>query len=495
MKMRTNCGHGDIVFSAFIVPLCGYKITIMAQTNFYLGKAENTAGESEINLRLYVSRDIRIRAGSGIWVDRKRWGKKNEINIPLIQGEEREQLLEKRSKLKALTDFLENIINTCEDKNAVDRPFIEKEIKKFHKPTRKNVVPKEESFFDIMGKYLSTHKLSVARQKNFKVIMRSLRRFELFKKKEGHRGFKMTFANLSLDMLQQIEDFLGNEKDAFLKHPAIYEEIPYSTKVAVKTPKRKRPPTLDGDGNEVPKGMPKPRGQNSVADMMLRFRSFIIWANDNEHTTSNPFKHFTIGEIVYGTPIYISNDERNKLLEADLSDNTELETQRDIFVFQCLIGCRVSDLYKMTYKSIIDDAIEYIPRKTKEERAITVRVPLSNTAQRLIAKYKDYERSTLFPYNTEQDYNRKIKEAFKRAGLDRMVTVLDQQTREEVQRPLYEVASSHMARRSFIGNIYKKVKDPNLVGALSGHKEGSKAFARYRAIDDDMKKELIGMLE
>ena len=76
-----------------------------------------------------------------------------------------------------------------------------------------------------------------------------------------------------------------------------------------------------------------------------------------------------------------------------------------------------------------------------------------------------------------------------------MVTMLDQQTREEIQKPLYEVASSHMARRSFIGNIYKKVKDPNLVGALSGHKEGSKAFARYRTIDDDMKKELIGMLE
>ncbi|MPM32125.1 hypothetical protein SDC9_78684 [bioreactor metagenome] len=82
-----------------------------------------------------------------------------------------------------------------------------------------------------------------------------------------------------------------------------------------------------------------------------------------------------------------------------------------------------------------------------------------------------------------------------RAGLDRMVTVLDQQTREEIQKPLYEVASSHMARRSFIRNIYKKVKDPNLVGALSGHKEGSKVFARYRTIDDDMKKELIGMLE
>jgi len=467
----------------------------MAQTNYYLGKAVNSAGESEINLRLYVSRDIRIRATSGIWVDRKRWGKKNDINIPLIQGEERELLLEKRSKLKALTDYLENIINTSEDKSTIDRPFIEKQIKKFHKPTRKSVAPTEESFFDVMGKYLSTHKLSVARQKNFKVIMRSLRRFELFKKKEGHRGFKMSFANLSVDLLHQIEDFLGNEKDAFLKYPDIYEEIPYSTKVAVKTPKRKRPPRLDENGNEIPKGIPKPRGQNSVADMMLRFRSFIIWANDNGYTSNNPFKHFTIGEIVYGTPIYITNRERNRLLETDLSDNKELETQRDIFVFQCLIGCRVSDLYKMTYKSIIDGAIEYIPRKTKEDRAITVRVPLNDTAKRLITKYQDYERGSLFPFNTEQDYNRKIKEAFKRAGLDRMVTVLDQQTREEIQKPLYEVASSHMARRSFIGNIYKKVKDPNLVGALSGHKEGSKVFARYRTIDDDMKKELIGMLE
>ena len=493
--MRTNCGHGGDVIIHKISTFEEIKFSTMAQTNFYLGKIINNAGESEINLRLYVSRDVRIRAGSGIWVDRKRWGKKNDINIPLIQGEERELLLEKRSKLKALTDYLENIINTSEDKSTIDRSFIEKQIKKFHKPTRKSVAPTEESFFDVMGKYLSTHKLSVARQKNFKVIMRSLRRFELFKKKEGHRGFKMSFANLSVDMLHQIEDFLGNEKDAFLKYPDIYEEIPYSTKVAVKTPKRKRPPRLDENGNEIPKGMPKPRGQNSVADMMLRFRSFIIWANDNGYTSNNPFKHFTIGEIVYGTPIYITNRERNRLLETDLSDNKELETQRDIFVFQCLIGCRVSDLYKMTYKSIIDGAIEYIPRKTKEDRAITVRVPLNDTAKRLITKYQDYERGSLFPFNTEQDYNRKIKEAFKRAGLDRMVTVLDQQTREEIQKPLYEVASSHMARRSFIGNIYKKVKDPNLVGALSGHKEGSKVFARYRTFDDDMKKELIGMLE
>ena len=40
-----------------------------------------------------------------------------------------------------------------------------------------------------------------------------------------------------------------------------------------------------------------------------------------------------------------------------------------------------------------------------------------------------------------------------------------------------------MARRTFIGDIYIKVKDLNLVASLTGHTEGSKAFCRYRDID------------
>ena len=52
-----------------------------------------------------------------------------------------------------------------------------------------------------------------------------------------------------------------------------------------------------------------------------------------------------------------------------------------------------------------------------------------------------------------------------------------------------------MARRTFIGNLYKKVKEPNMVGALSGHVEGSKAFARYRDIDEDIKKDLVSLLD
>lgn len=168
----------------------------MAQTNYYISGTTNSAGESEINLRLYVSRDIRLRIGSGIWIDRKRWGKKNDINIPLIQGEERERLLEKRSKLKALTDLLEQEINTAPDKSAITRAYLQSLIKRFHKPTKAKKAH-EKSFFDVIDIYLAAHKLSENRLKNFRVLVRCLHRFELYRKATAGRGFTLSFTSLT----------------------------------------------------------------------------------------------------------------------------------------------------------------------------------------------------------------------------------------------------------------------------------------------------------
>ena len=155
----------------------------------------------------------------------------------------------------------------------------------------------------------------------------------------------------------------------------------------------------------------------------------------------------------------------------------------------------MGDLLKLTKSSVIDGAVEYIPRKTKDGRPLTVRVPLNDTALEIVERYADSPGDNLLPFISEQKYNVAIKRIFKAAGLKRLVTVINPTTREEEKRVLYEIASSHLARRTFIGNLYKQVKDPNLVGALSGHKEGSRAFARYRAIDDEMKKELVNLLK
>jgi intN1 len=151
----------------------------------------------------------------------------------------------------------------------------------------------------------------------------------------------------------------------------------------------------------------------------------------------------------------------------------------------------------MTPGSIINGAIEYMLQKTKGERPQVVRVSLNARAKALIEKYavRDDLNGKLFPFISSQKNNVAIKKIFTTCGVNRMVTVLNPTTGAEEKRSVNEIASSHLARRTFIGNLYKKVKDPNLVGSLSGHKEGSKAFARYRDINEDMKKELVSLLD
>jgi len=216
---------------------------------------------------------------------------------------------------------------------------------------------------------------------------------------------------------------------------------------------------------------------------------------DTLYTGNKPFARYKVPSEKYGTPFYLTMAERNDLYNFDLSTRPALERQRDIFIFQCVIGCRVGDLYKMTKSSVIDGAIEYIAEKTKGKEPRTIRVPLNSIATEIVSKYTGLDGDRLLPLITEQKYNEAIKEVFAVAGITRSVTVRNKLTGTEEARPLNEVASSHLARRTFCGNLYKKVRDPNLVVALSGHADESKAFARYRYIDEEMKTELVKMLE
>ena len=184
-----------------------------------------------------------------------------------------------------------------------------------------------------------------------------------------------------------------------------------------------------------------------------------------------------------------------KILSTDLSSTPEYERQRDVFIFHCCIGCRVGDLLRLKKSGVIDGAIEYIATKTIADNARTVRVPQNATALAIIEKYKGYHETKLLPFISSQKYNDYIKVVLTKCRITRLVTVLDPITRREEKHPINEIGSSHMARRTFIGNIYKLVKDPNLVSALTGHVEGSRAFTRYRTIDIDMKKDLVKILE
>ena len=75
------------------------------------------------------------------------------------------------------------------------------------------------------------------------------------------------------------------------------------------------------------------------------------------------------------------------------------------------------------------------------------------------------------------------------------MTWLNPKTGKEEKRPINELASNHMARRTFIGNTYKVVQDPNIVALMSSHAEGSRAFSRYREIDRKIKADAVNALD
>ena len=166
-----------------------------------------------------------------------------------------------------------------------------------------------------------------------------------------------------------------------------------------------------------------------------------------------------------------------------------------MFVFQCNIGCRVSDLLRLTRRDVVNGTIEYIPTKTIRENGRTVVVPLNETAKAILRKYSKLPDGRLLPFITAQQYNERIREVLRIVGIDRMVTIIDPLSGKEDKKPICEVAASHMARRTFIGNLYKKVQDPNIVASLSGHVEGSRAFSRYREIDKEIKTNVVKLLD
>jgi integrase len=444
------------------------KVTFVIKKNV---KKHDIDSLATIYVRIRDGRKFDSIAPSQLTINPNLWDTKTEgVKSKVICSQDERVII--NEGVRALKTFIEKEYRDA-NTDAIEKDWLKQALYKYYHPEKykaEDLEKEKPSFFELFDEFLLKHRLSDIRKKNFKVIRRRLERFELFvhMTKRGQKDFQLDVDLVSADTLHELWIFFEFEYKYYQQYPSLYKHVPENR-------------------------IPAPRGRNTLIDNFCRLRTFFLWCYENKKTTNKPFDQFPMEEAVYGTPYYITIEERNQLYHTNLKNHPQLAIQRDIFVFQCLIGCRVGDLLKMTKANIISGAIEYIPKKTKEGRPLTVRVPLNTTAKEILERYADTS-DKLLPFISEQKYNVAIKRIFLAARLNRMVTIINPTTREEEKRPLNEIASSHIARRCFVGNLYKQVKDPNLVGALSGHKEGSKAFARYREIDEDMKKELVNLL-
>ena len=443
---------------------------------------QKDTGKSEVLLRYRNTREIGQRVHSHVYLLPKYFvdGEiviKQRIITPEVQEARDAKLavdriiahLHEKGDKKAISDFAPDWAQ-----DTVDR-FLFPE--KYKEPESDEVY-----FTDKTEDFLKFKKISLERHKSYRCIFSIVKRFELYS------GKPIKLDEATADTLVALEKFFREEHTFFEEKKAKYHTI--------LVPKKSYKFVWDNSDHEK---VPQKRSDNAIITYMSAVRAYWRWCIAMGYTQNNPFTKYTVGSQKYGTPYYLTTEERDLLYKTRIKSSNKVATARDIFVFQCYIGCRISDLFDLTENNIVTSengtAVQYIPSKTKEERPRVVKVYLAPTAIEILDRYRGKSKGSIFPFISTGKLNDLIRVAMKEAGIDRVVTTVNPVTKQSEQHPICDVASSHMARRTFIGNLYKKVKDPNLVGKLSGHCEGSKAFARYRDIDDDMIREMTNLLD
>lgn len=411
---------------------------------------------------------------------------------------------EQCAKMDKMKKVIIDSFNESDNKENLTSEWLKNVVELFHNPGRQIAEnPAKKTFFELAEEYITRPHgkngkvIGKSLARTYRVLIRAAARYEGFVREtdKDRRHWLWDVDKIRKNDLEDFFDYLANEKELSEEYPELFEKLFSYYPPSVKPGRHK----LDG------------RGTSTIICCKRRLKAIFNHLYNKGYTKNRPFDGLVIGAETYGTPIYITIEERNQIAETDLRAEWEklpieekrkarasietIEAQRDIFIFQCLIGCRVSDLIKLTEKNIFNGILIYTPQKTEGSSARQARIPLHPKAISLIDKYRGVDTNgRLFPYITSQRYNDVIKIIFKLSGITRHVEIRNPRTGKNELVPINTIASSHMARRTFIGNAYFKVQDPNIIGKMSGHVEGSQAFARYRKIEDETLKNVIDLI-
>ena len=476
-------------------------------------------GKYQVLVRVNLTRKIRPRLKTGIYVTKEHFVN-GEIVIPKRSknSQDVKEAMAEKAELDQFCHYIEEVVRVSFKRN---RDFSKEWFLSVIDLDRKGLVPKKDGLFtyeslnlairkarfgtiggdelfndgvlDIitcLDAYCKEKSLASSRTRCFDSMKRVLYRFILFQQMvENRSSFCFNLEELTPEDLKEFRLYILNEGSLVDNFPLIFDKIVQETEKVI--PYKRKPTTRKARGLEN-------KSENYAIGIFKKLISVVHWLRDDKSVMeNNPFAGIEVGDARYvRRPVYLTISERNKLYQATF-DDPMLEQQRDIFIFQCLVGCRYGDLIRLTEANIIDGVLEYVPHKTRKGKLpAQPRVPLSSTASILVEKYRGKDpHGRLFPFINLDDYNKCLKRLFEEIGLVRLVLVYNPKKDIEESKRLCDVVSSHMARRTFIGATYKKTKDPNIVGAMSGHVNGSRAFSRYRDIDDDDLREVISQIE
>ncbi|HEY8658811.1 MAG TPA: site-specific integrase [Hanamia sp.] len=211
---------------------------------------------------------------------------------------------------------------------------------------------------------------------------------------------------------------------------------------------------------------------NTIAKDISILKVFMGEAVDLGYTTNMQFRHnkFSFSEVETDQ-VYLSEKELNDLYKFEITNN-KLQQVRDLFIFGAWVGLRFSDFSNIKPENIVqiegDSFIKIITKKTKE----LVIIPCNPVVLEIFEKYS-HNANKLPKTISNQKFNTYIKEVCEMAGLAETGRLSN-----NPEEPLYNVISSHTARRSFATNYYLQGFPTLDLMKITGHRT-EKAFLKY----------------
>jgi integrase len=182
------------------------------------------------------------------------------------------------------------------------------------------------------------------------------------------------------------------------------------------------------------------------------------------------------------TKIALSFAQLDTLAALDLTHAPHLEKARDLFLIGCYSGQRYSDFSRFCPEHITlhrgERVLKIVTQKTNQE----VTIPLTADLDKWLKKH-DYTS----PKMSDVKLNKYLKELGQMAGFTAEIMAQSSKggVSVEVKKHIWELIASHVARRSFATNYYKK--HPELIDnimKITGHTT-EKMFRAYIVTDKD----------
>ena len=214
---------------------------------------------------------------------------------------------------------------------------------------------------------------------------------------------------------------------------------------------------------------------NTISLTIKRLKTVLTGALSKGYNV--PLSYKTVrAATVETTEIALTVNELMTLYHLDLSSNKTYDKVRDLFLVGCYTALRYSDYEQVSNSNITETQKGKFIKVTTQKTGTPVIIPLIEIVEVILEKYNGKLPK---PYSNQR-MNTYIKEICEKAGFVGMEKVQSHQQGQkvEIQKPRFEMVTTHTARRTGATIVYNMSKDVYLCMKLTGHKTAEQ-FQKY----------------